>query len=118
MDNVTTLCGRAEEAVKERRESFDFAVSRGVSRLNALCELCLPYVKVGGTFIAMKGAAGAAEATEAEKAIKILGGKLIEIKSAPVPVKGDGHCLVIIKKVAPTPEKYPRPWAKIKSNPI
>ena len=118
IDNLTTLCGRAEEAVKERREVFDVAVSRGVSRLNALCELCLPYVKVGGVFIAMKGAAGAEEAKQAERAIKTLGGALTEIKSAPVPVKGDGHCLVIIKKVAPTPTKYPRPWAKIKSNPL
>lgn len=118
IDNLTTLCGRAEEAVRDRRETFDVAVSRGVSRLNALCELCLPYVKVGGTFIAMKGAAGAEEAAEAEKAIKTLGGALAEIKSAPVPVKGDGHCLVIIKKVDPTPAKYPRPWAKIKSSPL
>ncbi len=118
IDNLKTLCGRAEELVQTRRESFDVAVSRGVSRLNALAELCLPYVKVGGTFIAMKGAAGAEEALQAEKAIKTLGGKIEEIKSAPVPVKGDGHCLVIIKKVAPTPDKYPRPWAKIKSSPL
>ncbi len=118
IDNLGTLCGRAEELVQTRRESFDAAVSRGVSRLNALAELCLPYVKVGGTFIAMKGAAGAEEALQAEKAIKTLGGALVDIKSAPVPVKGDGHCLVIIKKIAPTPEKYPRPWAKIKSSPL
>ncbi|MBQ3081653.1 MAG: 16S rRNA (guanine(527)-N(7))-methyltransferase RsmG [Clostridia bacterium] len=118
IDNLTTLCGRAEEAVKERRESFDVAVSRGVSRLNALCELCLPYVKVGGTFIAMKGAAGAEEAEQAKGAIRTLGGALVDIISAPVPVKGDGHCLVMIKKVSPTPQKYPRPWAKIKSSPI
>lgn len=118
IENLTTLCGRAEELVKDRRESYDIAVSRGVSRLNALCELCLPYVKVGGVFIAMKGAAGAEEAEQAANAIKTLGGVLMEIKSAPVPVKGDGHCLVIIKKVAPTPNKYPRPWAKIKSSPL
>ena len=52
--NIKTLCGRAEELVKERRESYDVAVSRGVSRLNALCELCLPYVKVGGVFLFCK----------------------------------------------------------------
>lgn len=118
IDNLQTLCGRAEELVKDRRETYDIAVSRGVSRLNALCELCLPYVKVGGLFIAMKGAAGAEEAVQASKAIKALGGALKEIKPAPVPVKGDGHCLVIIEKVAPTPAKYPRPWAKIKSSPL
>lgn len=118
ISNIKTLCGRAEELVKDRRESYDIAVSRGVSRLNALCELCLPYVKIGGLFIAMKGSAGEAEAAEAEKAIATLGGAIKEIKSAPVPVKGDGHCLVVIEKVKPTPAKYPRPWAKIKSSPI
>lgn len=118
ISNITTLCGRAEELVKDRRESFDIAVSRGVSRLNALCELCLPYVKVGGVFIAMKGAAGAEEAAQAENAIKTLGGTLKQIMPAPVPVKGDSHCLVIIEKTAPTPAKYPRQWSKIKSNPL
>lgn len=118
ISNLTTLCGRAEEKAAENRESFDIAVSRGVTRLNALCELCLPYVKVSGLFVAMKGAAGKEEAAEAEKAIKTLGGTLVEIIPAPVPQRGDEHCLVIIKKSSPTPAKYPRAWAKIKSAPI
>lgn len=118
INNLQVLCGRAEEKAIELRESFDIAVSRGVTRLNALCELCLPYVKVGGVFVAMKGAAGDVEAAEAEKAIKMLGGTLTEIIPAPVPGRGDGHCLVVIRKTAKTPVKYPRAWAKIKSAPI
>lgn len=118
ISNLQILCGRAEEKAQDNREAFDVAVSRGVTRLNALCELCLPYVKVGGLFVAMKGAAGSEEAAEAEKAVKTLGGTLQSIIPAPVPGRGDGHCLVVIKKTAPTPAKYPRAWAKIKSAPI
>ena len=118
INNLTTLCGRAEEKAQDNRERFDVAVSRGVTRLSALCELCLPYVKVGGLFVAMKGAAGGEEAAEAEKAIKVLGGTLQGIIPAPVPKRGDGHCLVVIKKTSATPTKYPRAWAKIKSAPI
>lgn len=118
MRNIVTLCGRAEELADGNRERFDIAVSRGVTRLNALCELCLPYVKVGGSFVAMKGSAGAEEAAEAAAAIRTLGGELVGITAAPVPQKGDAHCLVHIKKVAHTPSGYPRPWAKIKSSPL
>ncbi len=118
INNLETLCARAEEIADGVRESYDIAVARGVTRLAALCELCLPYVKLGGTFVAMKGSAGAEEAAEAAKAIKTLGGTLAEIIKAPVPIRGDEHCLVVIKKVAPTPAKYPRAWGQIKKNPI
>lgn len=118
MTNLVTLCGRAEELAHTNGEGFDIAVSRGVTRLNALCELCLPYVKLGGSFIAMKGSAGEEEAAEAANAIRTLGGELVGITAAPVPHRGDAHCLVHIKKVAHTPSGYPRPWAKIKAAPI
>lgn len=118
MTNIVTLYGRAEELAADNGEGFDIAVSRGVTRLNALCELCLPYVKLGGSFIAMKGSAGEEEAAEAANAIRTLGGELVDIIAAPVPQKGDAHCLVHIKKVAHTPSGYPRPWAKIKTTPI
>ncbi|MBQ3196358.1 MAG: 16S rRNA (guanine(527)-N(7))-methyltransferase RsmG [Clostridia bacterium] len=117
MDNISTMVGRAEELVTDCRESFDIAVSRGVSRLNILAELCLPYVKVGGIFAAMKGAGGAEEAAEAEKGIARLGGRLKEI--IPAPVKdGDDHCVVIIEKLRSTPKEYPRQYNKIKKNPL
>lgn len=117
MDNVSTLTGRAEELIKERREGFDIAVSRGVSRLNVLAELCLPYVKVGGLFAAMKGGGGAEEAAEAEKGIARLGGRLKAIIPAPVP-RGEDHCIVVIEKLSPTPTEFPRQYSKIKKNPL
>lgn len=118
INNVKTLTSRAEDIAPDRRESFDAAVSRGVTRLAALSELCLPYVKVGGVFAAMKGAGGEAEATEASAAITALGGRLVDVIQAPVPRYGDEHCIVVVEKVSPCPKKYPRPWAKIKSSPI
>lgn len=117
MDNVSTLCGRAEELVKTVRERYDIAVSRGVSRLNVLAELCLPYVKVGGIFAAMKGGAGKDEAAEAEKGITRLGGRIKEI--IPTPVQGgEDHCVVIIEKLRPTPAEFPRQYARIKAKPL
>ncbi|MBQ7048137.1 MAG: 16S rRNA (guanine(527)-N(7))-methyltransferase RsmG [Clostridia bacterium] len=117
MDNIQIMTGRAEELVKEVRESFDIAVSRGVSRLNILAELCLPYVKVGGLFAAMKGGGGREEAEEAEKGILRLGGKLKEI--IPSPVKGgEDHCVIIIEKLRHTPTEYPRQYNRIKKQPL
>ena len=110
------LTGRAEELIEGRREAFDLCVSRAVARLNVLCELCLPYVRVGGSFLAMKGPAAADELAEAEKAIRILGGRLREIAEYPL---GDAvHRVVVIDKTRPTPAKYPRRYAKIKQQPL
>ena len=110
------LTGRAEELIEGRRESFDLCVSRAVARLNVLCELCLPYVRVGGSFLAMKGPAAADELAEAEKAIRILGGRLREI--AEYPLGNAVHRVVVIDKTRPTPAKYPRRYAKIKQQPL
>ena len=110
------LTGRAEELIEGRRETFDLCVSRAVARLNVLCELCLPYVRVGGSFLAMKGPAAADELAEAEKAIRILGGRLRKIAEYPL---GDAvHRVVVIDKVQKTPAKYPRRYAKIKQQPL
>ncbi len=110
------LTARAEEAVAARRESYDIAVSRAVARLNVLCELCLPYVRVGGCFLAMKGAAAAEEAQEAENAIRLLGGRLEQL--AEYPIAGAVHRVAVIRKLTPTPGAYPRRFAKIKQQPL
>ena len=110
------LTGRAEELIEGRREGYDLCVSRAVARLNVLCELCLPYVRVGGSFLAMKGAAAEDEVQEAQKAIKLLGGSVREVAEYPA---GDAvHRVVIIDKVRSTPAKYPRRFAKIKQQPL
>lgn len=109
LQNVTTVHARAEDAGKDKnlREQFDFVTARAVARLNVLAEFCLPLVKVGGKFIAMKGDAED-EIAEAENAIKLLGGKIAEIKNIKLPNLDDKRTLVIIKKEKSTPPKYPR----------
>ena len=88
-----------------------------MAQLNKLCEYCLPLVKQGGTFLALKGADGQAEADAAAKAIKLLGGSLGEIKHYSLP-DGDKRALVVIKKTSQTPPKYPRPSAQISKAPL
>lgn len=120
LDNVTFVHSRAEDGAhkKELRESFDVAVSRAVAALPLLCELCLPFVSVGGSFLALKGPAAAEEAENAARAITILGGELKEITDAPVPGTDLKHKIVVIKKVRHTPIKLPRKPALISKNPI
>ncbi len=116
---LTTLCGRAEELGRtNHREKYDICVSRGVTRMNKLVELCLPLVKKGGFFIAMKGPAGYEETNEASRGIERLGGRLQNILECPIPDTDRTHTLVIIKKVSPTPTEYPRLYAKIIKNPL
>ena len=110
------VTARAEEAVAARRESYDFATSRAVARLNILLELTAPYVKVGGMVIAMKGAAAQEELAECGSAIKKLGLKLEEVRR--FPMDGTSHSLILLRKVAPTPKQYPRRYAKIKQAPL
>ena len=114
--DATCVAARAEEYVAQHREQYDVAVSRAVARLNLLSELCLPYVKVGGKFLALKGAMAQEEANEARKAIETLGGRITGIWEYPV---GDAvHRIVAVEKVRPTPKAYPRKFAKIKQNPL
>jgi len=110
------VTARAEEAVATRRESYDFATSRAVARLNILLELTAPYVKVGGKVLAMKGAAAREELAECANAMKKLGLKLEEVKE--FPIDGTNHAVIVLKKVAPTPRQYPRRFAKIKQAPL
>lgn len=110
------VTARAEEAVADRRERYDFATSRAVARLNILLELTAPYVKVGGMVIAMKGAAAKEELAECKNAIQKLGLKLEEVRQ--FPIDSTSHSLILLRKVAPTPKQYPRRYAKIKQSPL
>lgn len=116
---ITTLPARAEEVAitPAHRERYDLVVSRAVARLPMLCELCLPFVKVGGRFVALKGADGETELAEAENAIRTLGGKLISKNSFALGDAG-GRVILEIEKVRPTPGSYPRAFAKIKKAPL
>lgn len=114
LDDVECVHARAEEAAQERRESYDFATARAVARLEVLCELCLPFVRVGGCFVAMKGPDVAEELNSAARAISILGGRVEKPISYTIPGTDITHTLVVIKKERPSPAKYPRRWAQIK----
>ncbi len=115
-----SLCGRAEELAlePEHRERYDAAVSRAVAKLNVLSELCLPFVRVGGVFIAMKSAASGEEVREAEGAIAALGGELAETREYAIPGTDIVRRAVIIRKTAPTGKKYPRRYGKIVKKPL
>ena len=110
------ITARAEEAVVSRRESYDFATSRAVARLNILLELTAPYVKVGGAVLAMKGAAAREELAECGNAIKKLGLELEEVRE--FPIDGTAHAVIVLRKIAPTPAKCPRRFAQIKKSPL
>ena len=110
------VTARAEEAVASCRESYDFATSRAVARLNILLELTAPYVKVGGAVLAMKGAAAREELAEAKNAIAKLGLKLEQILD--FSIDGADHSVIVLRKVKPTPAQYPRRYAKIKQLPL
>ena len=112
------LHARAEEQAMKPgyRDGFDFAVSRAVARLNLLSELCLPFVKPGGAFLAMKAGGSEEEINEAKTAIRTLGGKIERVYE--YTQDGVPRCVVVIRKNEPTPKGYPRAFAKIKKNPL
>lgn len=118
LGDVACIHARAEEFAAQRRESFDFAVSRAVASLPLLAELCLPLVKVGGHFLAMKSVDSDAELASAARAIELLGGAPAEIRDYPIPGTDVTHRLVVVEKRRATPAKYPRPFTKIKKAPL
>lgn len=120
LKNIISIHGRAEELGRDKsyREKYDIAISRAVASLNTLSEYCLPFVKVGGFFISMKGPDVDEELKEAEKSIRILGGKLKEKKVIKLPLSDITHSLIIIEKIKETPTKYPRAGGKPKKNPL
>ena len=120
LKNIILIHGRAEELGRDKsyREKYDIAISRAVASLNTLSEYCLPFVKVGGFFISMKGSDVDEELKEAEKSIRILGGKLKEKKVIKLPLSDITHSLIIIEKIKETPTKYPRGGGKPKKKPL
>lgn len=118
LDGVEFVPARAEEFAAEKRETFDCAVSRAVAALPVLCELCLPLVKVGGQFLAMKSTRSDEELRAAQRAIETLGGKVSRVADYAIPTADVTHRVIVIDKVSPTPAKYPRPFGQIKKKPL
>ena len=118
--SVTALHGRAEELGKtpELREQFDIATARAVADLRILCELCLPLVKVGGVFLAMKAEDCRDEVDAAGRCISLLGGQLLKSYTYQVPGTDLTRRVIRVEKIAPTAEKYPRRFARIQKAPL
>ena len=120
VDSIAAFHGRAEEfgLNKRFRDSFDFATARAVADLRVLCELCLPFIKAGGKFLAMKSTNSDEELSQAAHAIKLLGGRVSAVEDYTIPGTEVTHRLIVIEKLAPTLKGYPRRWAKIQSAPL
>lgn len=140
LNGVFPLWGRGEElagAEGAHRERYDFCISRAVARLSVLCELCLPFVSTGGSFIAMKGARAMEELEECRRGIGVLGGKLREVReirvdSSAIPLDefsseeqekildfcSSARYLIVIDKKKRTPQAYPRKWAQMTKKPL
>lgn len=120
LDAVTCLHGRAEDLARDKnlREKFDLVTARAVARLNVLAEYCLPFVKIGGTFAAMKGKVFREEIDEADKAIKILGGNNVTFSEKILPDLPDVRAVIYVEKKIPTPKNFPRRAGTPAKNPI
>ncbi len=118
LSNVTCVHARAEEYVQSCREQYDIAASRAVAELRTLSELCLPYVKPDGLFLAMKSVSAEEELTAAQPAIRLLGAQTERIIDYPLPSTEITHRLIVLRKRTPTPQKYPRRFAVIKKQPL
>lgn len=106
---------RGEELARNRREKYDFATARAVAAMPVLTELCLPFVRVGGEFIALKSVNE--DLRCAESAVRIIGGEIAEITDYKLP-NGDDRRMAVIKKISQTPTKYPRSYANIAKKPL
>ncbi len=117
--DITAECvhGRAEDCgrVPEYREKYDIAIARAVAAMSVLAEYCLPFVKVGGIFAAMKGPNE--NYSDGEKAVKALGGEIADVKEYALP-NGDRRVLIIVKKISSTGAKYPRGGGQISKKPL
>ena len=118
LEDVKCVHGRAEEFAAGHREQFDGAVSRAVADLRVLSELCLPLVKVGGVFLSMKSTDCEEELNAAKGAIRALGGRTERVVDYPIPATDVVHRVIVIRKLSPTPARYPRRFAQIKKQPL
>ena len=123
LDHVDAIACRAEDGAAPSnplRESFDCALSRAVANLPVLCELCLPYVRVGGSFIAMKAAQAEQELESARAGIVKLGGRVSQVLSCELvgPDGNEERNLIVTEKIEKTPKIYPRNYAQIKKKPL
>lgn len=119
-DNIRTLHGRAEDIgrMSEHREKYDLCVSRAVANLSSLCEYCLPLVKVGGLFIAFKTQGASEEVENAQKAVRVLGGRIRRVHEFTLPGTDVGRTLIVIEKIQATPPGYPRKAGTPAKDPI
>lgn len=117
LKKIKVVNERSEEHVKENREAYDVVTARAVANLRVLLELCLPLVKTGGSFIAMKGNRGEEELREATNALKLLGGRTEAVKTASVGGQ-DAGMNILIRKDSTTPARYPRNYGHIKKKPL
>lgn len=120
LDGVTCVHARAEEAARDQayREQFDIVCARAVARLPVLAEYAMPFVRLGGHFLALKGKAFAEEAAEAKHAVKVLGGRGIDIREVHLPGLSDKRAVLCIEKAMPTPKPYPRKAGTPAKSPI
>ena len=118
LHNVTPICARAEEFALNSREAFDYAIARAVASLNELLELCVPLIKVGGLFIAMKGPRSDEELDDAKSAIKKLDLEVVSINEEELPISKEKRTIIIFKKLKATNKKYPRRFSEIKAKPL
>ena len=117
VDKVEVINNRAEDFIKDNREVFDIVTSRAVSDLTILSELSLPFVKLNGYFIPLKGS-NREEINNGEYSIKLLGGKVEKIENIILPIEESERNILLIKKVDKTPIKYPRLYSQIIKNPL
>lgn len=125
ISNICPLVSRAEDLAFDDtyRENFDVAIGRAVARLNVLCELCLPFVNLGGSFIAMKGAKASEELSEALIGIEKLGGSVVscspfDLHTLDASAENEERYLIISEKIGKTPKNYPRNYSQIKKKPL
>ena len=120
LTGIKAIHARAEEQalVKGYRDSFDFVTARAVADLRLLGEICLPYAKVGGTFLSMKSVGSDEELSNAAHAVKFMGGRVRGSQDYTIPGTDVTHRVLLIDKVAPTLKGYPRRWAKIQKDPL
>ena len=117
--NVTCVHDRAEDGAhkKQHREQYDISTARAVAKLRELAEYCLPYVKIGGHFVALKGYDCDEEVEESKGAIAKLGGRLVEVKKYDLPM-GNRRAIIVIEKISQTPTHYPRKTHVMAKNPL